>query len=84
MRGWRLSALPPYLPPLPTPPAHARTKGGQAVWAEATQGMQHAPAQLGQRRADVARAAAQARKMWQLLRARLRGDVSSRVLVEGS
>lgn len=40
--------------------------------------MQSAAAQLGQRRADSGRQAALARKMWQLLRARLRGDVSSK------
>lgn len=73
--------LPPVLsararPPLM--PAHppCRTKAGHAVWAEATQGMQSAAAQLGTRRADAARSAALARKMWQLLRTRLRGDVS--------
>lgn len=46
------------------------------MWAEATQGMQSAAAQLGQRRAEAARSAALARKMWQLLRTRLQGDVS--------
>jgi hypothetical protein len=52
-----------------------RVKGGAQVWAQATQGLQAAAAAVGQRRADAARRAAQARKMWQLLRARLRGDV---------
>lgn len=53
-----------------------RIRGGQAVWAEATQGMQASTAASGARRADAGRRAAQARKMWQLLRSRLRGDVS--------
>ncbi|EFN55218.1 hypothetical protein CHLNCDRAFT_52598 [Chlorella variabilis] len=51
-----------------------KIRGGQAVWAEATQGMQASTAASGARRADAGRRAAQARKMWQLLRSRLRGD----------
>ena len=46
------------------------------MWAEATQGMAGSAAAVGQRRADAGRAAAQARKMWHILRSRLRGDVS--------
>ncbi|KAL4428417.1 hypothetical protein ABPG75_002506 [Micractinium tetrahymenae] len=51
-----------------------KVKAGQAVWAEATRGMQSAAAQHGQRRADAGRRAVQARKAWQLLRARLQAD----------
>ncbi len=58
------------------PPYNRRCKGGASVWADATQGMASSAATVGQRRADAGRAAAQARKMWHLLRARLRGDVS--------
>lgn len=58
------------------PPYNRRCKGGASVWADATQGMASSAAAVGQRRADAGRAAAQARKMWHLLRARLRGDVS--------
>lgn len=62
---------------LQLPLAHRRCKGGASVWAEATQGMAGSAAAVGQRRADAGRAAAQARKMWHLLRSRLRGDVSA-------
>lgn len=58
------------------PPYNRRCKGGASVWADATQGMASSAVAVGQRRADAGRAAAQARKMWHLLRARLRGDVS--------
>ncbi|PRW44411.1 helicase and polymerase-containing TEBICHI isoform X1 [Chlorella sorokiniana] len=51
-----------------------KSKGGASVWAEATQGTAGSAAAVGQRRADAGRAAAQARKMWHLLRSRLRGD----------
>lgn len=45
------------------------------MWAEAIQGLQASAAVAGARRTDAARRAVQARKMWQLLRTRLKGDV---------
>ncbi len=54
------------------------------MWAEATRGMQSAAAQHGKRRAGAGRRAAQARKAWQLLRARLQGDVSSSAAAHGT
>ena len=68
------TSCPADVPPIESR-AWRRVKAGQAAWAEATAGMQSVLAPMGARHLAAARAAAQARKLWHLLRGRLNAEV---------